>query len=93
MECSGVKFTRHGLERMFEREVSPSAVLRIVNEGEVIASYLEDLPFPSVLLLGFDGARPLHVLVARDPQTGVCFVVTVCPPDPQLWSADFRSRR
>jgi hypothetical protein len=67
MERGAVKSTHHGLERMFEREVSPSAVLRVVNEGEVIASYPEDLPFPSALLLGFDGARPLHVLVARDP--------------------------
>jgi hypothetical protein len=93
MECSAVRFTRHAFERLFERAIPPDAVLRIVEEGEAIASYPEDLPFPSVLILGFEGGRPLHVVVARDPQSGVCFVVTVYSPDPDLWSDDFRTRR
>jgi len=68
-------------------------VLRIVAEGEVIASDPDDLPFPSVLILGFDGARPIHFVVARDAQTMLCFVVTVYQPDPKVWSDDFRTRR
>jgi hypothetical protein len=93
MECSGVRFTRHALERMFERAVSPALVLRVIAEGEVIASYPDDVPFPSVLILGFDGERPLHLVVARDPQSGLCFVVTVYSPEPTVWSDDFRTRR
>jgi len=93
MECSGVRFTRHALERMFERAVSPALVLSIISKGEVIASYPDDVPFPSVLLLGFDGQRPLHLVVARDPKSGLCFVVTVYLPDPDVWSEDFRTRR
>jgi len=93
MECSAVRFTRHAFERLFDRAIPPDAVLRIVEEGEVIASYPEDLPFPSVLILGFEGGRPLHVVVAKDLQSGLCFVVTVYSPDPDLWSDDFRTRR
>jgi len=93
MECSGVRFTRHALERMFQRAVSPALVLSIISKGEVIASYPDDVPFPSVLLLGFDGQRPLHLVVARDPKSGLCFVVTVYLPDPDVWSEDFRTRR
>lgn len=78
---------------MFERAVSPALVLRIISEGEVIASYPDDLPFPSVLLLGFDAQRPLHLVFARDPKSGLCFVVTVYLPDPDAWSADFKTRR
>jgi len=60
MECSAVRFTRHAFERLFERAISPDAVLRIIEEGEVIASYPDDLPFPGVLILGFEGATPIH---------------------------------
>jgi len=78
---------------MFERAVSPALVLSIISKGEVIASYPDDVPFPSVLLLGFDGQRPLHLVVARDQKSGLCFVVTVYLPDPDVWSEDFRTRR
>ncbi|WP_447973697.1 DUF4258 domain-containing protein [Nitrospira sp. Kam-Ns4a] len=93
MECSAVRFTRHAFERLFERAVHPDAVLRIIQEGEVIASYPDDLPYPSVLILGFEGGNPLHVVVAQDPENRICFVVTVYTPDPKLWSDDFRTRR
>jgi hypothetical protein len=78
---------------MFERAVSPALVLSIISKGEVIASYPDDVPFPSALLLGFDGQRPLHLVVARDPKSGLCLVVTVYLPDPDVWSEDFRTRR
>ncbi len=77
MDCSAVRFSRHAFERMFERSVAPEAVVRIIREGEIIASYPDDRPFPSVLILGFERAEPIHLIVARDPASGICFVVTV----------------
>ena len=38
MDCSGFRFSRHAIERMFARGIRPEAVERIVNEGEAIAS-------------------------------------------------------
>ena len=93
MECSAVRFTRHAFERMFERSVAPDAVVRLISEGEIIATYPADLPFPSVLILGFERDEPLHLVVARDPVDGSCFVVTVYRPDTALWSEDFKTRR
>ncbi len=93
MECSAVRFTRHAFERFFMRAVPPDSVIRILREGEVIASYPDDVPFPSVLMLGFERGEPLHVVAARDPTTGVCVVITVYRPDPDLWSDDFTTRR
>jgi len=93
MKCSDIRFSRHAFERMFERAIAPAAVLRIIAEGEIIASYPDDSPWPSVLILGFEGGRPLHVVVAQEPQSGLCSVVTVYSPDPKLWSDDFRTRR
>lgn len=93
MECSAVRFTGHAFERLFSRAILPDSVLRIIQEGEMIASYPDDTPFPSVLILGFEKRAPIHVVVAKKPGTGTCFVVTVYRPDPDLWSNDFKTRR
>ena len=93
MDCNAVHFTRYAFERLFARAVPPDSVVRILREGEVIGSYPDDLPYPSVLMLGFEPKDPLHIVVARDPKTGVCYVITVYRPDPELWNDDFRTRR
>lgn len=93
MDCSGFRFSRHAIERMFHRGIAPEVVERIVERGEVIASYPEDKPFPSVLILGFEEGQPVHVVVARDADTRRCYIVTVYRPDPELWSDDFKQRR
>ncbi len=93
MDCSAVRFTRHAFERMFERSVPPEAVVRMIKEGEIIGSYPDDQPFPSVLILGFERGEPVHLVAARDRTSGVCFVVTVYRPDLALWSEDFKTRR
>jgi len=78
---------------MFERALSPDVVRRIVGEGEQIASYPDDKPLPSALVLGFEAGIPVHVLVARNPQSNECIIVTVYRPDPALWRDDFKTRR
>lgn len=59
----------------------------------MIASYPDDRPFPSALILGYEQNEPIHLVVARDPASGICFVITVYRPDPALWDEDFRTRR
>lgn len=78
---------------MFERAIPPEAVRVIIEKGEVIASYPDDDSYPSALILGFYGGRPVHEVVARDEASGTCFVVTVYEPSPDVWSGDFRTRR
>ena len=86
-------YSRHAIERMFQRGLSSAAIAAVLRAGEVIADYPEDAPFPSRLLLGFALGQPVHVVVARDPESGACFVVTVYRPDPQLWEQDHKTRR
>jgi len=78
---------------MFQRSIPPDEALECIHSGETIARYPDDSPYPSALLLGFLRDLPLHVLVARDSETGNCYVVTVYRPDPELWGSDFRTRR
>jgi len=47
-----VLFSGHAVRRMFERGLSKDDVLGIVRDGEVIADYPEDEPYPSYLQTG-----------------------------------------
>lgn len=78
---------------MFSRGVAPDVVAQIVDKGEVIASYPDDKPFPSALLLGYDERGPIHLVVAGTAEMGRQIVVTVYRPDPRLWNKDFKTRR
>ena len=78
---------------MFERAVSVSEVAEILETGETIARYDRDRPYPSRLVLGWSGARPLHVVAADDPDSDLTIVITVYQPAPALWSPDFRIRQ
>jgi hypothetical protein len=54
----------HAVRRMFERGIAEADVQSVLSEGEEIAGYPDDLPYPSRLLFGWRGDRPLHVVVA-----------------------------
>jgi hypothetical protein len=63
------------------------------SSAALTASYPDDAPFPSALVLGFDEGRPVHGVVARDAGTGLGHVVTVYHPDPEVWGTDLKTRR
>lgn len=78
---------------MFKRSISADDVELAIKEGIVIKSYPGDKPFPSRLILGFmDGAKPLHVVVSQDAQSGTCYIITAYEPDPSLWTSDFTKK-
>ena len=93
MECPRLSFSSHALKRMFSRGISVSEVERVLQFGEVIENYPNDAPFPSCLLLANVDNRSLHVVVAKDIETGLCIIITVYVPDTVLWHEDFRNRR
>lgn len=86
-------FSRHAIERMFQRSLRPEHIRESLAKGEVIADYPDDKPFPSQLLLHLVDGQPLHVVVALDPVEQTCMIITVYQPDPRLWEPDFRTRR
>jgi len=93
MECERVVFSGHAVQRMFQRGIGRDAVLAVIAQGEIVAAYADDKPYPSRLLLGFVGARPLHVVVALDESMGACIIVTAYEPAIGQWGADFRTRK
>lgn len=86
-------FRQHALQRMFERGIDAKDVRQVIEQGEVIKEYLDDKPYPSRLILGWQEGRPLHVVAADDDNTLETIVITVYEPDPVLWQADFRRRK
>jgi len=93
MDCERISFSGHAVQRMFERGIGKEAVIDVIRTGEVIASYPDDYPYPSFLMLGFKKAPPIHVVVARDDKDGNCYVITVYLPKAGIWQAGFRERR
>jgi hypothetical protein len=92
MDCTSITFSTHAIKRMFQRALTVADIGAVIQTGSVIEEYPTDYPYPSCLLLETVGATPIHAVVAKDPTTGACIVVTVYVPDPGRWSPDFRTR-
>jgi hypothetical protein len=78
---------------MYQRDVSEPEVRNVITTGEVVEDYPDDVPYPSRLVLGWHGTRPLHVVVADNVEDQENIVITVYEPDPTEWEADFKRRR
>ena len=93
MHYDHVLFSGHAVQQMFYREITKKDVIEVIENGNVIASYSGDKPYPSCLKLGFVNEKPIHVVFAVDNKTRTAIVVTTYIPDSNLWSEDFSSRR
>ncbi|HEX5480110.1 MAG TPA: DUF4258 domain-containing protein [Dehalococcoidia bacterium] len=49
----------HAIQRLNERGVSLEAARQIIETGEIIRHYRDAKPFPSRLILGWVGDRPI----------------------------------
>jgi hypothetical protein len=86
-------FRVHAVRRMFERRISLEDVRQVVRDGRPIEDYPDATPYPSRLMLGWCGSRPLHVVVADNPSAGEAIIVTVYEPDPARWEDGFTRRK
>jgi hypothetical protein len=86
-------FTAHAVRRMAECGTNDSDVRQVVDSCETIIEYPDDLPYPSRLVLGWLGARPIHAVLADNPGDQETIVITVYEPDPNRWEPGFRRRR
>ena len=70
---------------MFQRRISDKEVRHVIETGETIETYPEDSPYPSRLVLGWYGARPLHVVVAGNVVEQETIVITVYESTRDQW--------
>ena len=86
-------FSEHVFKRMAERGFSPDTIKDVIKNGMVIKEYLDDTPYPSRLIFGYDDNRPVHVVSAYDQNDDIEYIITVYEPNTQLWTSDFTKRR
>ena len=77
---------------MFQRSISTADVRMVLANGKSIVIYPDDTPYPSRLMLGWCGERPIHV-VAADTLESETIVITVYEPDPALWELGFERKK
>jgi len=88
-----IRWQKHALERMLERDIFRNDVKEVIIEGEIIEEYPGDLPYPSVLILGYPGKNPLHVVAALDLHDHWCYIITVYRPDSLHFENDNKTRK
>ena len=72
--------------------ISINEVKEVIKNGQIIANYPTDKPFPSVLLFTCIEERPMHVVLAKNNE-GNCFVITAYEPDKNLWNEGFLTKK
>ena len=85
-----LRFTRHALERLFQREISPAECEFVFRNGKIIEKYPDDKPFPSELRIGHTGSRVLHVVVALEGH--IAHVITAYEPTLAIWDKNLERR-
>jgi hypothetical protein len=95
-ETDSVYYTQHARKEMEEErfgEIHDSEVYEALCNSEIIEEYLEDKPYPSVLIFGRTNLkRPLHIVCAYNEEETITIIVTAYQPDPDRW-VDFKRRR
>jgi hypothetical protein len=92
MKCQVVTYRFHAVQQMFSRDISQIEVEEVLGDGEIIAYYPTDKPYPSVLLFKFVNDRPLHIVVSQDSENA-CYVITAYEPDSSVWESGYRTKR
>lgn len=78
---------------MFARDISKTSVTSAILLGEIIMEYSDDQPYPSYLVLWFNGETPVHVVIAQNKEDDSCYVITAYIPSEALWEVDFKTRK
>jgi len=93
MRFNTLVFRVHAIQRMFRRHIDVEDVRHVLETGEVIEYYPEDTPYPSRLVLGRCGSRPIHVVIADNTDTEETIIITVYEPEPAQWEPGFKRRK
>ena len=87
-----LRWTRHILERIFQRGIYIDDVMNALVNGVIIEQYPTDYPFPSCLVLGHTKAgKALHIVCGSNGTE--LWLITAYIPNPTEWTEDFKQRR
>jgi hypothetical protein len=93
MNSHPLVFRIHAVQRMFERKISEESVRQVLQSGEMIEDYSDEMPRPGGLMLGKRGNRPLHVVMTENERDNELIVITVYEPKLSHWKPGFKNRK
>ena len=85
------RFTKHALERMFERDIESNECILAFEQGNIVEDYPDDTPFPSQLRIGPINGKIIHVVGAISNE--IVHIITVYEPTSVRWTEDYMKRR
>jgi hypothetical protein len=91
MMRQNIIFKDHAVIRMLERNISRAEISEVINQGEIIEDYGDDLPYPSCLMYKMVNNIPYHVVVAFNGEQRI--IVTAYIPDLSKFEPDFKTRK
>ena len=87
-----VEPTKHFHERIIERRIKHADIKNAIMSGVIIEQCLDDLPNPSVLILGYcRDKKPLHIAVGVDDDR--LWLITAYFPTLDMWETDYKTRK
>ena len=89
-----VLFLPHAVRQMArpERMITTEEIRSVVEQGEVIEDYQEDIRGHSCLLLGV-GTEGRHLHVVVSPKVDYLAIITAYLPSQEEWESDSRTRK
>jgi len=88
-----IKWKKHALKRLFERNLKRGQIFEALLRCEIIEHHKLQRPLPSVLVFGYYGQKPLHMVLAIDEVDEILWIITVYKPSLEEWLDDYKTRR
>jgi hypothetical protein len=89
-----ILFLPHAVRQMsrIDRMITTDEVRQVIEKGELVEDYPEDVRGHSCLILGHGkNERPIHVVCS--PKEDYLAVITAYLPNPEQWEDNFRKRK
>lgn len=87
-----IDWTRHCLNGLNQRNISILDVKTAIKNGKIIEYYLDDYPYPSCLILGYNiNNIMLHIVCGMS--NNLIHIITAYFPDKNKWENDLKTRR
>ena len=88
-----ILYLPHAVRQMSkpERMITPRDIRFVIENGEIIEDYPDDVRGHSCLILGLLPEGPLHIVCA--PKTDYLAIITAYRPIEQEWEDNYRKRK
>lgn len=94
-ECAAkrILFLPHAIRQMAkpDRMITTADIRMVIETGEIIEDYPDDVRGHSCLMLSISDQRPLHVVCA--PKDDYIAIITAYLPSDQEWESGYRKRK